>query len=732
MKGKNLLLLKEYGFLVPEFLAVKEGEDFDLSFTRAETFAVRSSVAMEDGEESAHAGRFTTFLSVPRGEVKEAVARCFSEARNSLLETGQESEIEVLVQRMIPSVLSGVFFTANPQGILNEAVFVVGKGTGDGVVENKVPVTTYYYNTTDQIYYFEQQEGAPVFSEAVFQKLVELVSGIQDAFGQEMDVEFAIYEEKVFLLQARPITTLQKGSAPVVFDNSNIIESYPGISLPATQSFADSVYNRVFDSLMLRLTDEQPPLSPMLGVANGRIYYRISSWYDVLLYLPFHKKIIPLWQEMLGVKTKTITSSLEGVIPSRVRRKVLLRFLKFLKTTPELMEDFHEEFRKLLPAYEARLEETADSAALFRLYKEIEDTLSKKWDVTLINDMYTFVFSALAKKWHGQALAEVKNLESMKPVAAMSRLADIYREKGVDSDIFQKAFGAYQKDYGDRCPGELKMETRTFRTNPERLLQKIIELNDNPTPPGQKTQTQKSRTVRGFFARRAATGICNRELSRLDRTRIFGLMREILLKIGKNFTDEGLLDDPWDIFYLYFHELQETITNPEKKQLFIEQRKETYRRFERLPAYSRLVFAKEPFDKKPMNAGVGYTQAEGIFNGMLEGVPCSAGTITGEAVVAKEVSDCAWGSLEGKILVCESTDPGWAFLIAKASGVISERGSLLSHTAIITRELKKPSVVAVAGACKNIHTGDVLCLNGTTGTIKIVKRQENTVHETDL
>ena len=68
------------------------------------------------------------------------------------------------------------------------------------------------------------------------------------------------------------------------------------------------------------------------------------------------------------------------------------------------------------------------------------------------------------------------------------------------------------------------------------------------------------------------------------------------------------------------------------------------------------------------------------------------------------------------------TDPGWVFLLATAKGIISEKGSLLSHTAIISRELKIPSIVGVDNVMKILKTGDVIKMNATSGRIKVLQR----------
>ena len=105
----------------------------------------------------------------------------------------------------------------------------------------------------------------------------------------------------------------------------------------------------------------------------------------------------------------------------------------------------------------------------------------------------------------------------------------------------------------------------------------------------------------------------------------------------------------------------------------------------------------------------------------LSGVPCSAGITEGEALVIRNINDAR--DVKDKILVTVMTDPGWVFLLASAKGVISEKGSLLSHTAIISRELKKPSIVGVPDLTDTIRTGDVIRMDGGTGRIESVRRK---------
>ena len=63
------------------------------------------------------------------------------------------------------------------------------------------------------------------------------------------------------------------------------------------------------------------------------------------------------------------------------------------------------------------------------------------------------------------------------------------------------------------------------------------------------------------------------------------------------------------------------------------------------------------------------------------------------------------------------TDPGWAPLFPAAAGLIVERGSALSHSAVIAREVGLPTVVGVPGVVAALRSGDRVRLDGAAGTV---------------
>ncbi|MFC2704207.1 MAG: PEP/pyruvate-binding domain-containing protein, partial [Abiotrophia defectiva] len=201
--------------------------------------AVRSSASIEDGAVSSFAGQFESQLDIPIDHLPQSLEHTFLSlyqvsALAYLFKQGislPEAQMNCLVQVMIKGDLSGVYFTANPKGILNEHIVVVGQGLGDQIVEDKVPTSMVTYHPADQLSYTEQEPGAPSLTTSQLGELESLAQQAVALFGPYLDLEFTFQGDRLYILQARPITTLPQGNQ-IILDNSNIVESYPGLSTP--------------------------------------------------------------------------------------------------------------------------------------------------------------------------------------------------------------------------------------------------------------------------------------------------------------------------------------------------------------------------------------------------------------------------------------------------------------------------------------------------------------------
>ena len=813
MKAKNLRILAAEGFPVPKFIVLSEREEPDLSFSEKDFFAVRSNFSAEDGGEHSFAGQFLTRLNVKREKVEEAVQEVFASYAGSLdykekanrgkeeycsqkqkkaeqgkVEQGKaeqekaeqkkaeqkkvDSSVEtVLIQEMLFPEKSGVLFTKNPKGLLSEMVAVLGQGLGDKVVEDQENVLTYHYFPGECLYLEgkgagfspekEEEKSKSLASEGSLQKsqslgleeeelkrLFTLGERIEQLFQKPMDIEFAIEKGKIYILQAREITTLDMHLPIRILDNSNISESFPGICLPLSVSFAKEMYSGIFTSLGRRFLGKKASsykelFQQMVGEFSGRMYYEISSWYDILRLLPFSKKIIPVWQGMLGVSNEEISFSKKK--PSFfLKCRIAFLFCYYFFVSQRKMKELDRFFQERYASYTKQVEDEEDVKALFSLFLKMKEDLLREWDITLMNDMVSFISTHL----YGKKTAF--SLETMKPVRALSALKTVAGKHGLDSEEYRREKKSYISAYGDRIEGELKLETRTFRTNEELLDRWILDALE--TEKAEKDCEEPSRSEKSFerkqrksFLYRIAESSCNnREISRLHRTRCFGLMRRIVDKIGEKTIG-------FDVYYLSLEELEEMLFSGKDFSLKIAREKELRKAYERLPVLSRVkllgkvdrdplegeirVLSYESFKGKGNKEGIGRDTEEGkgeterkedgestprVFFG--RGV--SKGIFRGEVLKIKSLQEIRVAEAKGKILLSYSTDPGWFPYLNMAEGLITERGSLLSHSAILARELEKPAVVNIPNIMEELHSGDIVEIDGDLGICSVVKQKE--------
>jgi pyruvate,water dikinase len=184
------------------------------------------------------------------------------------------------------------------------------------------------------------------------------------------------------------------------------------------------------------------------------------------------------------------------------------------------------------------------------------------------------------------------------------------------------------------------------------------------------------------------------------------MVRAIFIQLGTNYKKAGLLDSRQDIFWLTTNEVF-TIETVDAKQL-VKERQKQYAEYEKVIPSNRIV----------IEDGSASEVKDATRHSELIGTSVSAGTITGEVIIVTDPKSVK--NIAGKILVTKTTDPGWVFLLVNAAGIIAEKGSLLSHTAIIARELCIPAIVGVENATKCLKNGDRVIINSESGRVEIV------------
>jgi pyruvate,water dikinase len=787
-----------------------------------ERVAVRSSALEEDAAHHSFAGQYESFLFVPPGEVARKVVKVWRWGfTERVLAYCRERGVRfvprapaVLIQHMVNAERAGVAFSADPvSGKRSVAVVSACLGLGSALVSGQCDADCYRVDLDGKIIareianklwayspdpespqgvqptpVAEREAEAPALDDAQIRAIAELARRAEAALGRPQDVEWAIKNGHIYLLQSRPITSLVELADPdgtlALWDNSNIVESYSGVTTPLTFSFARRAYEgvyRQFCSLMrvpsARTAENCAVFARMLGLFRGRIYYNLLNWYRVLALLPGYAFNREFMEQMMGVKDRLPEGVLPeaGRAPLRERAKDGLRVLHMLcamtarlVTLPRRIEQFHGRVNHALKSGCPDLSRLRPDE-LVAYYRELERQLLTRWDAPLVNDFFAMIFYGALRKltaqWCDDSEGTLQNnllcgeggMISAEPAAHVRAMAELARTQPHLADALCRAsaeiaiqemksspklmacYQLYLEKFGDRCCDELKLESSTLHGDPLPLLRSIGQLasrmagaaahagNGNCGQLAPRLQAEERvqealahhplrRLIYLWVLKNARNRVRDRENLRFERTRVFGSVRRIFIELGLRFCALDRLDEPGDIFYL---ELDEILGFVEGTSTCTNLRGLAALRKTEFAEFSRLEPPAERFETR----GIAYQgnsfqrdRAVQESNGeMRRAIGCCPGRVRGRVHVVRNPSEAA--PQPGSILVAERTDPGWILLFPFAAGVLVERGSLLSHSAIVARELGIPTVVSIEGLTRWLKEGDWVELDGGTGVV---------------
>src|SRR5207247_2633551 len=159
----------------------------------------------------------------------------------------------------------------------------------------------------------ETDARRPSLADREVTAVASLVRRCGEAFGRPQDIEWAMADARLWLLQSRSITSLGQVADPAgvvnIWDNSNIAESYSGVTTPLTFSFARRAYEGVYREFCrmmgvpaARVAANDLSFRRMLGLVRGRVYYNLLNWYRLLALLPGFTVNRHFMEQMMGVK----------------------------------------------------------------------------------------------------------------------------------------------------------------------------------------------------------------------------------------------------------------------------------------------------------------------------------------------------------------------------------------------------------------------------------------------
>ena len=810
-KAARLAELLAAGFRVPAFFVIGSHASHEVCRTAlhaeiatavkqlcqdGQRVAVRSSSVEEDGSQNSFAGQFDSFLQVAPDAITDHTYKVWDSAfsdhieayRESLGASGDVPLPAVLVQQMVDADVSGVAFSADPvSGDRNTAVVAATRGVGEALVSGECQGDTWHVGANGNIKFRELESAAPVLRDRQIRKIAKLVRAVSKHYGSAQDIEWAIEAGQVFLLQSRDITTLNDSDTVddyALWDNSNIVESYGGVTTPLTFSVARSAYQeayrhfgRVLGVSEREIARNDRAYEQMIGLIQGRVYYNILNWYRLLMLTPgfrFNKKFM---EQMMGVTEGLPQEALpvtEDYSPLAACRAILgfarvaQRLITKLFRHNSRVKKFHALLDDSLQPVEL---ESLTLNELLEHYEDLEGKVIPAWDTPLINDLYCMIFHgalrALCERWLDEDLAGVHNdlvsgeagIISLEPVKRMKKMAsiaarspkfaDALRDASVETisrcidsnRAFRDEYDSYLERFGDRCLDELKLESQTVADDPLPLLRAVGQLarianQRNSTVKDDTRANAEARVdeclsgspVRRFIfsatLKLARARVKDRENLRFERTRVYGRVRAIFVEIGQRLRKLDVFGDANDIFYLSADEISGIVRGTGSScrlSALIECRRREFAKYAKDDDPPRRFITKGPA-QLPSSMQAAPISVSNSDEFSRSGQACSPGIVRGPVRIVRDPRDAE--IQQGEILVAQRTDPGWVMIFPLVTGMIMERGSLLSHSAIVARELRIPAVVGVEDACSWLKDGDWVELDGASGTIRRLEPQE--------
>lgn len=619
-----------------------------------------------------------------------------------------------------------------------------------------------------------------LLSPAALRELYHYSQQLETTLGQPQDIEFAQDEAgKIWLVQTRPLN--QPVPEVVVFDNANIQESYCGVTTPLTFSFAQRAYATVYRQTMRALglpaatiAAHEPVVTNLLALQQGRIYYNLNNWYRGLQLLPNFSQRKADMERMMGV--------LEPVDFVRDQRKTLAQRLVLLPRLALTLGRLLWAFRQLpgrATAFQRGFEQeyqrfyrqplaSLSPAALLAELAHLDAALLGRWTTPILNDFRVMMANGAAarhllraglpdpEEWLSRYLsgsptagAAEPPLASLLPALALRELAQVARRDfaallpllqapsaATPAQVARLAPGfhqqvqAYIARYGDRTIGELKLETETMRTD-ELLFYKYLQsyLTTAAAPLAAAPQESLAAQAAAELAARLASGgrgrarrvwasladlraaVARREALRLERTRLFGMYRAAYRELGQRLAQAGTLAAPLAVFYLTEAEIQAAVAQGGAHWASLAaSRQAEFEAYRLAPALAgRLHSPGRP------------AAPAALPTGALGGTGCYPGEVRGEVVVITDPAQADVSAVHGRIVAALRTDPGWAALFPGCRAVLIERGSALSHSVILLRELGIPTIINIPGLTQRLHTGQLVRVDGRIGEIEVLE-----------
>jgi pyruvate,water dikinase len=740
--------------------------------------AVRSSATAEDLDAASMAGQYKTLLDI-QGEagLLEAIQQCWASIDSQrvhayLAEHGiDQSEVAmaVIVQRLVPADVAGVLFTANPQtGCREEMLLEASWGLGEAVVSGMVQPDLLVLDRATgrvktatiadkQVFLASGSQGprpvpaenrkAACLDSREVDALWRLGLRVSEHFGTPQDIEWSLHGGEVYLLQSRPITSLAEIDArQACIDQArrqlrqwnsegrgDWIRHNISETLPHPTPLTWSVIRRFMSGeggfgRMYRMAGFEPAeiacKEGFLELIAGRIYMDLSRAGEMFFAnLPYRYDLdllrsnpeaaqgpptVPagsLWRLVwTGRKLAAINRKLAELARDcdrRLRHEILPAFAQYVAAekqrdlagleTAEWLDLWRQRQRRVLDEFgaESLLPGLIAGMGLENLRIFLAEHV---WDEDPL---------ALAELFCSAG-------EPDRTLQASQALWELAHGRGTVAE--------WLGSYGHRAAEEFDLATPRWRERPDVVRAMAARLKEVHSPMDLHEKQKTKAAERLAALKRQLPLPVQRELNeRIEMARRYlgfredgkhylmlgyDLFRDMVLEAGRRLKigEAG--------FLLTLNELHDAMRTGYAPLGLIHERSAAR------AAEQKLVLPHAIAEADIERLG---QPAPSEGGSRLTGTPLSAGVSSGPARIVRAPEDTRELGRE-YILVCPSTDPGWMPLLVGAAGLVLECGGVLSHGAIVAREMGIPAVVC-PGATQILTEGETVIVDGNYGAV---------------
>ena len=730
--------------------------------------AVRSSATDEDTADASFAGQQDTFLNVEGSEALiTAVQGCWASIAGDRAEAyrehagddGRARAMAVVVQRMAPAEKAGVLFTCSPWDdslMVLEAAYGLGDRVVSGDVDpDRLTLRRESLSIIDRE--ITSPDGEPCLTPEEAGSLARLGMRIEGIFEHACDIEWAIGEGKIAILQARPITATagdqdaQKlceqererlrglaASDGTIWSRYNLSEALPA-PMPMTWSVVGPALSGS-GGLGMAYRDmgfipgadvmDEPPID----LICGRAYYNLTR--EPRMYFAD----FPFGHEYEEIKADPRKAQYPE--PKIDVRYAPWRFWPKLPYYALRMIQAEFRLNKSLRSYDRTMNEQIlpDFARYVRDQEQVDlvqlsdaDVLSKigEWRERTLDHFARDGFKAtiLARfaltKLTATLRRTVGDDDAGQYAQELTAAPAEDLTVSMNLDLWRLAHGemtvdAFLERFGHRAPQEFELAQPRWDEQPG-AIERFAELVRDGRDPSKRLEDRAiERDAREDELRQRLGNKWPSVTRELDFSRRYVPFRESVkhhLMMGYRLIRRGLLvlgerhlADRSDIFFLQIEELPDLLRHTDLSATISSRRR---RRTQLLRiGLPDVIFSDrlEEIGDPPLTDDVE----------RLEGIPVCDGIADGDALVMRTLELDRVPATGGYVLVCPSTDPCWTPLFVNASALVMEQGGVLSHGAIVAREFGIPAVVNVRNATDLIATGRRIRVDGTRGIVAIV------------